>query len=266
MTTLACCLSLLAAAPAVPQAVVGPDGVMRWADTRTEVAVFGVNYYPPCSIDYHVLKELRLDPRKVIDQDLLHLQRLGLTALRLHVFDREISDRAGNLLENEHLALLDHLIAEAAKRGFHTVLTPIAWWQVPGDSPGFSTFFPMPQMVTDPGEPRAAQCRYLQQFVRHRNPETEQAYGEDPAILCFELINEPIYPPNITDDQVVQYVDALAVAVRETGCRKPIFYNGWGGRLAALGRSSLDGVTFGWYPTGLVSGGMLTGNYLSRVN
>ena len=62
----------------------------------------------------------------------------------------------GNLLANEHLDLLDYLIARAKERGIYTVLTPIAWWPVPGDSPGFSTRWTMPQMTTDPALAQAA--------------------------------------------------------------------------------------------------------------
>ena len=40
-----------------------------------------------------------------------HLARLGLDAYRIHVWDREVSDREGNLVENEHLDLLDYLTA-----------------------------------------------------------------------------------------------------------------------------------------------------------
>ncbi|NUQ01820.1 MAG: cellulase family glycosylhydrolase, partial [Armatimonadetes bacterium] len=255
---------LLCQAPAARQAVV-EQGVMRWTDDRSEVALFGVNYYPPFSSDYQKLKELGLDHREVIRQDLLHLQRLGLDAIRLHCWDREISDREGNLLDNEHLALLDFLIAEAARRGIYTILTPIAWWGAPAESPGFSTFFTMHEMTTD-GAARAAQQRYLAQFVRHRNRETGQAYADDPAVLAFELINEPIYPPGTSDAQVVDYIEALAGAVRQTGCRKPLFYSYFTGRLAAIGQSSIDGVTFGWYPTGLVNGAMLTTNALPLVD
>ena len=259
------CLLLLSLAAPGGQAQVDPQGILRWQDGR-EIALFGVNYYPPCSIDYHSLKAVGADLRRVIDQDLLHFERLGLTALRLHVFDREISDHEGNLLDNEHLALLDYLIAEASRRGLVTILTPIAWWGTPNDSPGFSTIYDMSQMTSDSGAPRAAQRRYLAQFVQHRNRETGKTYAEDPAVLCFELINEPIYPPGMSPEQATEYIDALASAVRDTGCRKPIFYNGWRSYHEACAKSTLDGVTFGWYPTGLVYGRMRVDNWLNRVN
>lgn len=40
----------------------------------------------------------------------------------------------------------EFLIAGAKARGIHAVLTPIAWWGVPGKSPGFSTAFTMQQI------------------------------------------------------------------------------------------------------------------------
>jgi hypothetical protein len=246
--------------------LVDDRGILRWADDRTEVAVFGVNTCVPCTQEFAALGSLGMDRRQVVDQDVLHWQRLGLTSYRVPVWDREISDRDGNLLPNEHLALLDHLIAAAKARGLYAVLTPIVSYATVNASPGFSTLFPMEQLTSDPGKPREAQCRFLAQFVQHRNPETGLTYAEDPGVLVFELINEPLYPRGIEPAQVTGYINALAAAVRETGCRKPLFYNCWMGTAGAAADSTINGVTFGWYPTGLVSGGMLTGNYLNLVN
>jgi len=239
-------------------------GVLRWQDTNEELALFGVNYYLPFWHNYPDLKAVGADHREVIDQDVTHFARLGLDALRLHVFDREVSDGEGNLLPNEHLALLDCLIARARDRGIYTVLTPIAWWPVPGDSPGFSTRFTMPQMTTD----RAAwrpQTNYLVQFLNHTNRYSGRAYKDDPAVVAFELINEPQYPSGITDAQITKYINTLADALRSTGCRKPVFYNGWLGHLGAVAAARVDGSTFGWYPSGLVAGRSLRKNFLPQV-
>ncbi|MBM4082508.1 MAG: glycoside hydrolase family 5 protein, partial [Planctomycetes bacterium] len=209
------------------------QGVLRWQDTGEEVALFGVNYYPPFSINYADLKRLGVKHETVIDQDVAHFARMGLDAIRLHVWDREISDRDGNLVENEHLRLLDHLIARCKERGIYTMLTPIAWWGTQNPSQGFSNHFTMHQMTTDLAA-RKPQQTYLAQFVRHVNPHTKLAYKDDPAVVAFELINEPLYPPKTTDAQITDYINALTDAIRSTGCRKPIFYNGWQNRLAAV--------------------------------
>jgi hypothetical protein len=256
-------LSLLLAPADRPSKI--EDGRLRWTDDHSEVALFGVNYYAPFCIDYAALGTLGLDRRQVIDQDVAHFRRLGLTMVRLHCFDREFSDAEGNLLENDHLALLDHLLAECRRNGIYAVLTPIAWWATPNPSPGFSHLFPMPQMTTDPGAPRAAQRRYLAQFVQHKNAETGLTYAADPQIVAFELINEPIYKPGTTDAEVTAYIDSLCDAIHATGCTKPLYYNGWGGRGKALAASGIDGVTNGWYPCGLQNGHTLLANMLPRV-
>jgi hypothetical protein len=240
------------------------DGVLRWQDDGSEVALFGVNYYVPFSIDYQLLKERGLDHEQAIRDDVAHFQRLGLTAIRLHCWDREISDRQGNLVDSEHLKLLDYLIAECKQRGIYSVMTAMAWWQAP-EPGGFSDLFTMPQMTTDP-QARQAQCRYLAQYVNHVNRYTGLAYKDDPAIIALELINEPQYPAGTTAQQVTEYANDLCAAIRATGCRKPIFYNCWDGKAPAVGASTLDGATFGWYPTGLVAGLMLRDNYLPSVD
>lgn len=239
-------------------------GVLRWADDGREVALFGVNYYTPFALDYRALGQVGADRDLAIKRDVAQFVRLGLDVIRLHCFDREISDPGGNLVDNDHLRLLDLLLAECKRNGIYAVLTPIAWWGTGGPTDGFSDRYSMARMITDP-EARAAQQRYLGQFLRHRNRYTGLPYAEDPCIVALELINEPIPPADTPDTRITEYIDALVASVRGAGCGKPVFFNGWGGRLGAVGRSKADGCTFGWYPTGLVSGHELTGDYLPRV-
>ena len=252
-------------APAERRVLMDEEGVLRWDDDGSEVALFGVNYYPPFSLDYASLKALGADLELTIRQDVAHFARLGLDSIRLHVFDREISDDQGNLLDNEHLQLLDYLLAECKQRGLYAMLTPIAWWPCPGQTHGFSDVYPMAEMIVNPGA-IAAQRHYLRQFLAHRNRYTGLTFAEDPAITVLELINEPIPAPGTPDEATVAYINQLCAAIREAGCTKPVFYNGWGGRLGAVGRSDADGCTFGWYPTGLASGHMLTQDFLARVD
>jgi len=245
-------------------ASVDEHGVLRWQDDGSEIALFGVNYYPPFAIDYKVIADRGLDHKQAIRDDVAHFSRLGLTAIRLHCWDREISDHEGNLIDNEHLELLDYLIAECKSHGIYSVMTPMAWWNSPTGG-GFSDLYTMQQMTTDP-QAREAQCNYLGQYVNHVNRYTKLAYKDDPAVVAIELINEPLYPTGTGDEQVTEYINALTRAVKRTGCRKPVFYNCWGPRHKAAGASELDGVSFGWYPTGLVAGQVLKEDYLPRVN
>ena len=261
---LALAIAVAAAAPANRWSYVDESGVLRWRDDRSEIVLFGVNYYTPFSIDFKGISELGQDHRKAIERDVPHFQRLGLDAIRLHVFDREISDAQGNLLANKRLDLFDYLVYQCKRRGIYTVLTPIAWWGGTSKKSGFSALYTKPEMVLSP-KARQAQTNYLRQFMNHVNPYTKKAYRQEPAVVAIELINEPQYA-DTTLAQITDYINALTQAVRSTGAKQPIFYNGWAGKEEAVAESLADGCTFGWYPTGLVSGHCLRANYLPRVD
>ncbi|MEI7732766.1 MAG: cellulase family glycosylhydrolase [Verrucomicrobiota bacterium] len=248
----------------LPREVVCTNAVLRWADTGEEVALFGVNYYPPHYTNFRDLGLLGVDREQTIRDDLVHFKRLRLDLLRLHVFERELSDAEGNLVENEHLRLLDYLISQCRSNGLYLVLTPIAWWPTPNPGNGFANRFTMNQMITDPVA-LPAQQRYLRQFMEHRNRYTGLTYAADHAVVAIELINEPLYPDATTDAQITTYINNLAAAVRESGSRKPIFYNGWQRRLKAVADAKIEGCTFGWYPSGLVAGHCLSRNFLPNV-
>ena len=258
------------AAAAMPRAgrlaKVDAEGVMRWTGGGGEVALFGVNYYPPFTVDYKAIKAQGLDFSQVMREDVAHFRRLGLTCIRIHCFDRQFSTHEGAFVANHHVALLDELIDLCAKNGIYTVLTPIAWWggAYADDKAGFSNDWPMNEMTSN-RRAWAVQARFLREFGEHVNAVTGLRYADDPAILCFELINEPLYPHGHPDSEVTAYIDALADGLRASGTRKPIFYNSWGGRNAAAGKARIDGVTGSTYPTGLVAGHALRGPQLSKV-
>ena len=92
------------------------NGVMRWSDTRREASFFGVNYTLPFAHAYRAIGYLELDRKAAIDKDVYHISRLGLNAYRIHLWDVELTDGQGNLLENEHLDLMDYLIAKLKER------------------------------------------------------------------------------------------------------------------------------------------------------
>ena len=113
-----------------PQNLVYVDklGVLRYTKNNAEASFFGVNYTVPFAYGYRSHKALNIDPEKAIDADVYHMARLGLDAFRVHVWDVEISDSLGNLLENEHLRLFDYLIKKLKDRNIKILITPIAFW------------------------------------------------------------------------------------------------------------------------------------------
>ncbi len=257
--------SLLALSTVLAQPVVVRDGKLVWPGaTARQVRLFGVNYYAPFTWCYAKMVERGDDIAQVIDRDLLHIRAMGLDLIRIHVFDREISDRDGNLVQNRHLELLSWLIYLAGKRGIKVMLTPIAWWPATGGD-GFSGRWRTKQEMFADRSSWAVQARFLKQFLSHRNRYNGLRYAEDPTIVAIEPINEPLYPPGTSDDDVVAYINTLVDAIRAAGCRQPIFYNAWAGREEAVARSKADGASFVWYPTGLAAGRSLWGNFLGRV-
>ena len=248
------------------------QGVMRWADSGREVALWGVNYTAPFAYVYRALGIVGVDRKQAIDADVLHFARLSLDAYRIHVWDREVADTAGNLLANDHVDLLDYLMGRLAEHGIKVILTPIAWWPpgYPEPDPvthGLSDGFNKGQLTTTPAA-RPRQENYLRQFVTHRNPYTGRTYGDDPNLLAIEIINEPNHPggPAAT----TSYIDAMAAALRSAGFRKPIFYNISENYSDPHGHAvcsaRIQGVSHQWYPTGLVRNGAVGGNMLPNVD
>jgi hypothetical protein len=249
-------------------------GVVRWRDDRSEVTLFGANYVLPTASDYRAAGYLHADRKKMIDEDMAQFARMGWDGLRLTFWgDWEASDSAGNLIANDHLDLQDYLIARARERGIYMLFSPIQlygsnWPDALQDTspPGFGRRFGKARMGTDPAA-ITAQVNYLRQILNHVNPYTGVALKDEPAILFIELVNEPWHHPEDLEGSI-RYINALTDAVRSTGCNKLVFYNvSQDFRIgAAILRSRAQGVTFGWYPTGLVSGHELEGNYLRTTD
>lgn len=248
------------------------NGVLRWKASHTEVSLFGVNYTAPFAYAYRAHKRLGLSIKKAIDLDVDQMARLGFDAFRVHVWDREISDSSGNVLSNEHLDLFDYLLAKLGERGIKIVVTPIAWWGIGWPEPdvktqGFSQHYPRLELITNP-RARIAERNYLKQFVNHRNRYRGLAYKDDQYMIAVEVINEPTHPQS--GSEVTDYINDMVRVLREAGFAKPIFYNisqNWSEVQAnAVTRSEANGVSFQWYPTDLVHGRVLTGNYLPNVS
>jgi hypothetical protein len=249
---------------------VDKQGVLRYTKNNAEASFFGVNYTTPFAYAYRAHKALNIDLEKAIQQDVYHLARLGLDAFRVHVWDTEITDTTGNLLENDHLRLFDYLLAELKRRGIKTIITPIAFWgngypERDQQTPGFARKYGKGRSTTNDTAIRA-QENYIRQFFAHVNPYTQLTYGADPDVIAVELNNEPSHSG--PQQGVTDYINRLAAALKSTGWTKPVFYNisqtpFYAGAIAA---SVVDGYSFQWYPSGLVGNQTIKGNYLPHVD
>ncbi len=245
-------------------------GVLRWTFDNKDAKFFGVNYTVPFAYGYRSHKAIGVDLEKAIDNDVYHMARLGLDAFRVHMWDVEISDTVGNLLNNEHLRLFDYLLMKLKERNIRVIITPIAFWgngypERDEKTPGFATKYGKDQSVVNPNAIKA-QENYITQIVQHINPYTNSTYRDDENIIAMEINNEPHHsgPKPATTD----YVNRLANAARNNGWSKPIFYNISESPFYsdAIAAANVNGHSFQWYPTGLVAGHTVKGNYLPNVD
>ncbi len=249
---------------------VDAKGILRWKKNNQEAAFFGVNYTVPFAYGYRSVKARGVDPEKAIDQDVYHFARLGFDAFRVHVWDTEIADTLGNLIQNEQLRLFDYLVYKLKERNIKVMLTPIAFWgngypEKDEETPGFSRLYGKQKALVNEHAFKA-QENYLRQLLQHVNPYTKQTYGADPNIIGAEINNEPQHSG--PKARTTEYVNRMAAAIRNTGWTKPIFYNiSESPRYAnAVAKGQVDGFSFQWYPTGLVANRTLQGNYLPHVD
>ncbi len=231
---------------------------------------YGTNYTLPFAHGYRAASTLGKDPKAEIDRDVYHMARLGLNGFRIHLWDAELADSAGNLLDNGHLDLLDYLFARLEERGIPIIITAQTnfgngYPERNIDTGAFTYDYDKCAIHSDP-DAVAAQERYLRQLASHKNRYTGKRYAEDPAILAMEINNEPCH--TAPAPEVRRYIDRMADTLRSAGWSKPILYNAShnGDVAAAYFESKVNGTTYQWYPVGLVSGRERRGNYLPYVD
>lgn len=244
------------------------NGIMRYNDSKKEVAFFGVNYTVPFSTAYKTLDELGIDKKAAIDKDVYHFYRLGLNAYRIHIWDIEISDPKGNLVENEHLDLLDYIIAKLKERGIKTVITTMTHYETENltkEESGFSAYMTKGEAHTD-RKNFGIQANYIYNLATRVNPYTSLCYKDDPDIVGWEIDNEPYH--NGTAGDIKEYIKVMMEAFKKAGNKKPVFYNVTHNldRTGAYYETPIDGTTYQWYPTGLIAGFERKGNILPFVD
>ncbi|MCP3427564.1 hypothetical protein [Opacimonas viscosa] len=247
------------------------DGVVFEADGK-EMRRFGVNYNTPFAFGYRSHQRLGVDHKAAIDMDVDHIARLGLDAYRVHIWDRELSDANGNLVDTHHLELFDYLMLALEKKGIKSIITPMAWWGNGYPEPdlqtgAFAESYTKSQMNEDPKAVKQT-INFVTQLLLHKNRYTGKPLGFDENVIAFELFNEPKHKSDVEDSK--DYVNKLISSARAKGVTKPLFYNiseqgDWREFADAICRSEIDGIAFQWYPTGLVKNSRLNTNVLFNV-
>ena len=246
------------------------EGILRRSSNGEEVAYYGTNYTLPFAHSFRAAKHFGVNHKTAIDIDVYHLARLGLNAFRLHIWDVEISDKDGNILQNEHLDLLDYLIMKLEQRGIDIVFTAQTnfgnGYPERNINTGAFSYLYDKCMIHSDSAAVAAQQNYIKQLVNHVNTYTGKAYKDDEKILAFEINNEPCHSVSIEDTE--NYINLMINALKSTGYNKPIFYNVSHNHdfVSAYFKTPIDGTTYQWYPTGLVGGHTKNVNFLPYID
>jgi len=219
------------------------DGVIYDANDR-KVKLWGVNYYAPFNHNFYNIEELGKDHFAAIDEDIRHFRLLGVDFIRMHLYDREITDRHGNIVENKNLAVFDYLVAQCAKNGIYLMITPTVWWNTvktqimmerfyafwnigAQDAFGFSNYYANDAMLWDPGA-IACQQNYLEQLFTRASTVTGKRLPEYANVVVIELFNEPRYPNKyLLEPDPDLSNNAMWTATRPRGEQRQVFVRLW---------------------------------------
>lgn len=245
-------------------------GRMISTATGKEVRYYGTNYTLPFAHAYRAMDYKGVDHKAAIDRDVYHISRLGLNAFRVHIWDVEISDSIGNVVDNDHLNLLDYLISKMEERGIDVILTAQTnfgngYPEKNKDTGAYSYDYEKCDIHENP-HAIAAQRRYIEQLVGHVNPYTGLSYASDPHIIAMEINNEPCH--DTSEKQITAYINSMVKAMKRGGWKKLILYNVSHNTPLVQGYydADIDGTTYQWYPIGLVAGQERKGNFLPYLD
>ncbi len=166
--------------------------------------------------------------------------------------------------------LFDYLLFALEQRGIRIMLTPLAFWgngypEKDSMTGSFSSLYNKQRVLVEEPAIRA-QENYMKQLLAHVNPYTKKKYKDDRFIIGLEINNEPHHSGTL--QQASDYISRMVRSVKQAGWQKPVFYNiSESPRYAkAVAESDIQGVSFQWYPTGLVANHTLQGNFLPNVD
>lgn len=255
-------LLLLAPAPALePLRADGPR--LIGAESGRAVLLFGTNYPAPFGIPYLNLQASGVDPTLIIRDDLRQIELLGLNCVRVLIHDAELMAADGSLVENQHLALLDYLVAAAAQRGLYLILTPISYARgvdpvrVNGEEVSLRwRFGAVGNLLGDPAA-RDLAAAYLGALAGRRNPYLGTTYAAEPAVAAWDLLGQAVVDSATPNEAVSAAIDQWVGALRAAGVEAPIVFwtgSGSGPRVEAVLASRADGISISAYPGGMGAG------------
>ena len=158
------------------------------------------------------------------------------------------------------------------EHGIRAIITPIAWWgiTIPNQIP-LSLIWQWLQQKRYEWK-ACAYCRsgaLSDSVYGAQKPLHWATPCSDPEIIAFELFGEPKH--RLAPQKSAAYIETLIKTVKDAGVTKPLFYNiseqGDQRDFAkAVCNTSIDGIAYQWYPTGLLKYSALNTNVLPAVS
>lgn len=185
------------------------NSVIYDADGK-KVKLWGVNYYTPFNSNFYNIEELGKDHFAAVDEDIRHFKLMNIDFIRMHLYDREITDREGNIVENKNMRVFDYLVDQCEKNGIFLMLTPTVWWNTVNnqiyqekyyaywfidsqEAFGFSNYYSCDSMIWDPDAIRCQET-YLNALFSRKSTVGGKRLNEYRNIVAIELFNEPRFP------------------------------------------------------------------------
>lgn len=177
-----------------PAFAIGPDEFVTREGTR--LAIQGRSFYFSGANQYYIFYK----SKAMIDEVLEDAARMGLTVLRTWAFsDGQTHD--GHSLQprpreydESGFENLDYAIYRARQLGIRLIFTLVNNWDAFGGMNAYVNWSPTAQshddFYSDP-ETRAIFRDYIRYVLNRKNSYTQVAYKDEPAILLWELANEP---------------------------------------------------------------------------
>ena len=193
---------------------------MKLFEGSTEYKIAGSNVYYLGYLEEPTLTAV-LDLAASIHSNVIRLWAYCEKTENHNVFFQSWSSNKGLPVPNggaDGLERLDRAIAAAAQRGMRVILTLANNWKDFGGIPQYLNWFGLAshdQFYRD-GRCRAAYWLWVEQLLNRRNSVTGRAYKDDPAILAWELANEPRCPDVKDGEQLlISWIWEMATLIRE---------------------------------------------------
>lgn len=146
----------------------------------------------------NLCKSANFPTHEVADQLVEYLARMGYNAVRFHHHDNGLVDPAAadsTTLHPEQLDRLDYLFAKLKERGIYSTTDLYSSRTLKaGDSLPDCDFFHNAMVLKALLAINPAALENWKTFARnlmeHKNPYTGLKWGEDPALICLNLVNE----------------------------------------------------------------------------